>query len=317
MFKFRNIALSLLLPLLMAGGAFAHSPIVAADSNTCSASVVGSYNSANQTGSRFQINSAGTQGSVTVNLSGAANCQETITLVSWQAPNGTFDGQNVSSQTLYDSTTETLGVGTHTLTVPMLNCYYQLDLVTGSSPYGANGTAWYGNNLFGYAQGGSQACVQPACLNLTVVPGDLAADVSDFGQSATDGATFNGASINWGDGSTTTETANIVNQVHNYGSYGQYTITATAYFTLPGQSNQITATSQACTQKVSFTAPIVPTTPVTPTTPTTPATPATPATPVVTTLVNTGPGDVLAIVGLAVVLGGVAHNLLMRRLARR
>jgi hypothetical protein len=53
----------------------------------------------------------------------------------------------------------------------------------------------------------------------------------------------------------------------------------------------------------------IPKPPVTP-----PTTPTPPATPVA--LVNTGPGDVIAIFAVTTVLGAVAHSLYSRRFAR-
>ncbi len=129
-----------------------------------------------------------------------------------------------------------------------------------------------------------------ACVSVGITQGDHSAAVNTFQQNATNGATFTGATINWGDGAITPPTTDVIGQVHNYSGNGLYTITATADFTVNNQT--VTATSTNCTQTVSFT------------TPTTPP----------TVLVNTGPGgDAIAFFGLATVIGALGYNLFLRR----
>ncbi|MGH7141952.1 MAG: DUF11 domain-containing protein [Candidatus Saccharimonadales bacterium] len=137
-----------------------------------------------------------------------------------------------------------------------------------------------------------------ACTSLGVTTSGKTATISNFQESAANGATFNGATINWGDGATTPSTKDVKGQTHTYAD-GTWTITATANFTVNGASKSVSSTG--CTQTVSFTTP--PTTPPTITPP--------------TTLVNTGPGDVIGIVGLVTIAGAIAHNLFLRRFARR
>jgi uncharacterized repeat protein (TIGR01451 family) len=141
----------------------------------------------------------------------------------------------------------------------------------------------------------NNTCTTPtptyACDYVDVTVGDHSATISDLHQSTTNGATYTGTAINWGDGTTTPTTIDVVGQPHNYSGNGPFTITATASFTVNGKD--VTATSGGCAKQVSFTTPTTPTTP--------------------TTLVNTGPGDVIGIVGLATVLGVLGHNLFMRR----
>lgn len=115
--------------------------------------------------------------------------------------------------------------------------------------------------------------------------------VDKFEKTAKDGATFKNVVINWGDNSTALTTNNAVGQPHTYSANGPYTLVATAHFSVNGQDK--TASGPACTQMVSFT-----------------------TTPPPTTLVNTGPGDALAVVALTAVGGAVAYNLYARRLVR-
>jgi uncharacterized repeat protein (TIGR01451 family) len=141
----------------------------------------------------------------------------------------------------------------------------------------------------------NNTCTTPtptyACDYVDVTVGNQSATINALQQSTTNGATYTGTAINWGDGTITPTTTDVVGQTHNYSGTGPYTITATASFTANGQD--FTATSGGCAKQVSFTTPTPPTTP--------------------TTLVNTGPGDVIGIVGLATVLGVLGHNLFMRR----
>ena len=61
-------------------------------------------------------------------------------------------------QTLYDSVTQTLDAGSHTLTVHIPSCYWQADLVTGSVlPY-IDENHRYRERVAVAAKGGNQAC---------------------------------------------------------------------------------------------------------------------------------------------------------------
>lgn len=138
------------------------------------------------------------------------------------------------------------------------------------------------------------------CNALSVTQGDSrTVTLGNFQETATNGATFTDAVINWGDNTAPLTTNTVNGQTHQYASDGTYTVTAVAHFSVNGQDQ--TASSASCTQTVTFTTPATPTS----TTPTTP-----------TQLVNTGPGDVVAIFGLTTVAGAVAHRLFSRRFAR-
>ncbi|MEK7594424.1 MAG: hypothetical protein AAB436_02185 [Patescibacteria group bacterium] len=126
--------------------------------------------------------------------------------------------------------------------------------------------------------------------------------ISTFSTTATNGAVFKNASVNWGDNSIGLTAANIVGQTHQYSADGTYTITATAHFTVDGKD--VSAGGPNCVKQVTFTTGQPPK--VTP--------PATPP----TTLVNTGAGSVAAIFAAATAAGAVAYRtVLARRLTRQ
>jgi hypothetical protein len=138
--------------------------------------------------------------------------------------------------------------------------------------------------------------------------------ISNFATSQSNGATFSNAVVNWGDSTELTSTSPI-GQTHQYAADGKYTVTATANFSVNvnGQIQTKSATSESCTQVVTFSS----TTPPTVTPPTTPVTPpATPAAP--TALVNTGPGSVIGLFAASTLGGTVLYRrLLARRLSRQ
>jgi hypothetical protein len=127
--------------------------------------------------------------------------------------------------------------------------------------------------------------------------------IDNFKTSQANGATFKNAVIDWGEkGVTPLTTASVMGQTHTYASEGTYKITATAHFTVNGADK--TATSESCTQTVTFSSK--------PTTP--PVTP--PETP--SELPNTGAGNVIALVAVAMLAGTIGYRLfLSRKLARR
>ena len=140
-----------------------------------------------------------------------------------------------------------------------------------------------------------------ACTQLVVADeSDNTVKVTNFVTSQTNGATFSNATINWGDNSTALTSSQPINQTHQYASTGNYSITATANFNVAGSSKSVT--SQNCVQEVSFqTTPPPVTPPVTP--PTIPA----------STLVNTGPGNIVATFIGFTVAGTIASMIFMRR----
>jgi len=131
-----------------------------------------------------------------------------------------------------------------------------------------------------------------SCDAFDVTKGDnRQVTVNTFKVTATNGAKFSRAVIDWGDDSEALTTDKVVGQAHRYDTDGTYTITATAHFTVNGKD----VTDDGCSTTVSFSAQ--------PTTPTTPST--TPP----TELSNTGPGQVFGLVALVTIVGAVAHRL--------
>lgn len=126
--------------------------------------------------------------------------------------------------------------------------------------------------------------------------------VTEFRTSATNGATFKNGTINWGDNSATVTDDVLVGKTHQYSKDGTYTITATANFTLNGQT--VSDSGPECVKQVTFTSEKPPV--VTP--PTTP-----PAGKGPTTLVNTGPGQVLGIFAAVTAAGTFAYRWMLTR----
>jgi hypothetical protein len=126
--------------------------------------------------------------------------------------------------------------------------------------------------------------------------------IDNFKTSQANGATFKNAVIDWGEKNVTPLTTNnVIGQTHVYTAEGTYKVTATAHFTV--DNGDKTATSESCTQTVTFSSK--------PGTPTTPETPP-------TELPNTGAGDVIGIVAAAIAAGTIGYRLfLSRKLARR
>lgn len=138
--------------------------------------------------------------------------------------------------------------------------------------------------------------------------------ITKFETTATNGAVFKNADINWGDNSPVVTTANVVGQTHQFDKNkdATYTISATARFTVNGAD--VTAGGPQCTQKITFNSEkppvITPPVDVPPVVTPPPATPGTPVSTVTTptTLVNTGPGSIAALFTVVSVLGAVAHR---------
>lgn len=114
---------------------------------------------------------------------------------------------------------------------------------------------------------------------------------SNFKFTATNGATFKQAVINWGDNSTQLTTNNVVGQTHQFAKDGTYTVRVTAFFTVNGQ--EVSATGANCAKTVTFTN----------------GTPVTPP----TTLVNTGAGDMLGIFAAVTVAGAFTRSFVLAR----
>jgi len=198
------------------------------------------------------------------------------------------------------------------------------DLGDGITGSGVNVGSLYGSTVEFVNYKAKVTCATPtpptpaySCDLLSLTAEDnKTVKISDLKTSATNGATFSSATVNWGDNSSTQALANIVGQSHQYANYGTYTVVATANFSVNGSTKS--ASSESCEQQVTF----APSTPPVVTPPTTTPTP-TPTTPVATTttpttLVNTGPGSVIAIFAVVSTASAVAYRYFIgRRLARQ
>jgi uncharacterized repeat protein (TIGR01451 family) len=156
-------------------------------------------------------------------------------------------------------------------------------------------------------------CNQPqtptfSCDLLTVTPGDNRTATFTTTASAAGGAQISLYKYDFGDGTPVlvTDQASVT---HTYAKDGQYASRVTVQVNVPvnGQNTVETADSAKCAAAVTFTTP-----------PTPPSTPGTPVPGQPTSLVNTGPGSVIALFTAATVLGAAAyHQVLARRLSRQ
>jgi hypothetical protein len=166
------------------------------------------------------------------------------------------------------------------------------------------------------------APAQPAyaCTNLSISAEERTVKITNFTTSQSGGATFKNADVNWGDNSSVLTTANVVGQTHTYASAGTFTIVATARFTVNGQ--EVTASSPACTAKVTFaeksqTPPTVVNSTNTPASPSS-STPSStqPGQPKPTTLVDTGAGSLTGLFAAVTVASTLSYRwFLTRKLA--
>jgi hypothetical protein len=140
-------------------------------------------------------------------------------------------------------------------------------------------------------------------FSLTKNDDDRSVEVTNFQTTATNGAVFSKADINWGDNTPVTSTSTVIGQTHQFAADGNYLVKVTAHFTIMvnGQAQDVTASGPNCQQPVNFNTP-----PETP-----PETP--PVTPP-TTLVNTGAGSVAGLAAIATAIGAALHR---RYLSRR
>lgn len=97
--------------------------------------------------------------SVTFTVKAGQNVQ--LTLVSYKAPTPQWDPDLVEQQVLFDYKTETFGPGTHTLTVKVPDCYFQVDFVRGEHRYPLTPENDYRveNGLIADKWGGDHACI--------------------------------------------------------------------------------------------------------------------------------------------------------------
>jgi hypothetical protein len=106
-------------------------------------------------------------GTATGSFTVAAGCSGVeVSLVSYQAPRGSFDESIADRQVRYREVTESFDAGRHTLAVDVPDCYFQVDLVTGApieklGPSGSDNFYGAQGRLVDAANGGSASCQSP------------------------------------------------------------------------------------------------------------------------------------------------------------
>jgi hypothetical protein len=147
--------------LPLAFGAMLAVPVqasAATEDAVCTVAMTGSTNTANKAGSRWTLTSNGSA-TGTIKVTGNANCKQTVTIAAWEAPNGE-NGRPYDQQKLVSHFTETYSVGTHSISIAVPDCFYQLDMIRGANAAGINGTAQYQpGSLLGSLHGGTKSCV--------------------------------------------------------------------------------------------------------------------------------------------------------------
>jgi hypothetical protein len=112
---------------------------------------------------------------VTVTFTVPAGMNDTLSLVSYIAPGSTFNASTAYEQQIYDAASGTFSPGTHTLTVSIPNCDYQIDFICGL-PICTLGPQNYGpdsadifysaqDRLISADNGGANACSQSKGCN--------------------------------------------------------------------------------------------------------------------------------------------------------
>jgi uncharacterized repeat protein (TIGR01451 family) len=185
----------------------------------------------------------------------------TFVLKAWYAPNA-LGGSQAPGQVLYAVTQNPVTMSGSTpptkIHVAMFDptCYYQVDLVDISVPNTGDGYP-----IVKAATGGNHDCRPDqthayACSALNLTPGDRKVTISNF-QVATTNATFTGATINWGDG-TSSVSDTVTGISHNYAAYGTYTVSVVADFVYKNRlGNEVRVSAPPCSAAVTFTPPVV------------------------------------------------------------
>ena len=100
---------------------------------------------------------------VKVNFTVKAGKTVELSLVSYKATTSFADNSSLQYQKLYQVATGTFGAGTHSLTVKVPKCYFQLDFVGGKAidpfgPVGSNVLYSAQGRLIAFVNGGTQSC---------------------------------------------------------------------------------------------------------------------------------------------------------------
>lgn len=101
----------------------------------------------------------------------------TLSFVSYTAPTSYFDRVTAEQQVVFDSVTGTFGPGTHTMSIEVPSCYFQVDFVRGTviTQFGpSSSTNYYGDQgrLIAYKNGGTTTCAvaPPTTTTTTTIP---------------------------------------------------------------------------------------------------------------------------------------------------
>lgn len=142
---------------------------VSADSPTNCA--VEAVNLSNGQGSQKSFTISGTTATSSFTVTGDPGCNEAVTIAAWQAPNGSTDFLPLAQQKLVSSNTNTFTPGSYTISVQIPNCDYQIDLLRGSSPAAADGTANYvAPQLIDWVEVSNTVCEPPATTSAVTTP---------------------------------------------------------------------------------------------------------------------------------------------------
>lgn len=133
---------------------------------SCTVEPTGKQNTAEGSQRRFTVK--GTTVTVSFEVKGGKDCRQEVTLATWQAP-GSGNGQPYKSQKLYKHAGGTYKPGKHELSATLPQCHYQVDLVRGLDPAGANGTANYqAGRMLATLHGGETECESQASATSTM-----------------------------------------------------------------------------------------------------------------------------------------------------
>lgn len=138
----------------------------------CSVKMVGSSNSYGKPESRWILNDDGTV-TGTLKVTGDEDCRQTVTLAAWEAPDAD-KGMPYDEQKLVDHITKTFRAGTHTMSIKLPMCFYQIDMVRGSKVTGENGLPVYPSvDMMGSLHGGTTGCKTPEVPKTPETPQEL------------------------------------------------------------------------------------------------------------------------------------------------
>ena len=158
----RSIALAgitagIVLPMALIGTASAAS----SSTNACAVKLDGKSGESNVAGAGFIV--SGNTATAKIVVTDPNGCD--VTIADWQAPTGAAGkGMPYDQQTLYKSQTLHVNKGSQSLTIELPNCYYQVDVLHGTSATGTytngqpGGPIYAAGTLLGSLHGGATTC---------------------------------------------------------------------------------------------------------------------------------------------------------------